>query len=292
MNRSVLATLVSLWLVLGAAHREVSQESSEHTVDYRSPTFRPDAWELPGSDLLGFLEVSAGPFIMGEDADRHTVDLPRFFVGQFEVTVGQFRTFLDDTGHVPEGTRSVQGPSNHPVRHVSWHEAMAYAAWLTERLRYWSKTPRALAGLLRGTHGQPPWRITLPSEAEWEKAARGADARVYPWGNGRPTGDHANYPDAGFRTTAAVGSFPEGQSPYGVQDMSGNVWEWTRSLYRDYPYDPGDGRESTRVWGLRVLRGGSFLYRPHNLRGTVRVGDVPGIRMSDYGFRLVITGRP
>ena len=130
------------------------------------------------------------------------------------------------------------------------------------------------------------------SEAEWEKAARGLDGRVYPWGNKQPSNNHANYPDAGFRTTVPVGSFPEGRSPYGAQDMSGNVWEWTRSLYRDYPYDPSDGRELPAMTGLRVLRGGSFLYRPHNLRTTTRIGDIPEIRMSDYGFRLVITRRP
>ena len=274
---AVFAAIVSLWLVL--------------VMGATQATFRPDAWYLPDDDLLGFVEVPPGPFEMGDDADRHTLDLPRFFIGRFEVTVGQFRTFVEDDGYAPEDARSVQGASDHPVRRISWHAAMAYGVWLTRTLHTWSGTPQPLADRLRGSHERSPWRVTLPSEAEWEKAARGAHGRIYPWGDAPPAPDLANYPDAGLRTTAPVGSFPRGASPYGVLDMSGNVWEWTRSLYRDYPYDASDGRESPDSPRLRVLRGGSFLYRPHNLQAARRMGDMPDLRMSDYGFRVVITPR-
>ena len=162
---------------------------------------------------------------MGDDADRHILDLPRFFIGRFEVTVGQFRTFVEDDGYVLEDARSMRGASDHPVRRISWHAAMAYGVWLTRTLHTWSGTPRPLADRLRGSHERSPWRVTLPSEAEWEKAARGAHGRIYPWGDAPPARDLANYPDAGLRTTAPVGSFPRGASPYGVLDMSGNVWD-------------------------------------------------------------------
>ena len=99
---AVFAAIVSLWLVL--------------VMGVTQATFRPDAWSLPDDDLLGFVEVPPGPFEMGDDADRHILDLPRFFIGRFEVTVGQFRTFVEDDGYALEDARSVRGASDHPVR--------------------------------------------------------------------------------------------------------------------------------------------------------------------------------
>jgi formylglycine-generating enzyme required for sulfatase activity len=172
------------------------------------------------------------------------------------------------------------------VAWVSWHEALAYCTWLTQKLRRWDGTPKPLATLLR----HKGWVITLPSEAEWEKAARGADGRRYPWGEGRDP-NRANCDDTGIGTTSAVGCFLGGASPFGVEDLSGNVWEWTRSLWKDYPYDPKDGREDLEVGGdvRRVVRGGAFFNSAVGVRCAFRHRHYPSTRDSYFGFRVVVS---
>ena len=122
----------------------------------------------------------------------------------------------------------------HPVVGVSWYEALAFTRWLTDTLRE--------AGQLEKT-----WGIRLPSELEWERAARGPDGIIYPWGNEEITPDRANYRESGVGTTTAVGCFPQGRSlTHGLEDAGGNVWEWTRTLWGSRfkaPYDATDGRE-------------------------------------------------
>ena len=185
------------------------------------PRFRPDAWYLPDDALLGFVEIPAGPFTMGSDPDldkyarkeelpQHELVLPTYYIGRFPVTVAQFRTYVEAGGRRPEDPDSLRDLPTRPIRWVTWYEALAYCEWLTATLRGWEHTPEPLASLLRvGDDEGRRWRVTLPSEAEWEKAARGADGRRYPWGNDGDPG-RANYDETGIGSTSAVGCFPNG----------------------------------------------------------------------------------
>ena len=264
------------------------------------PRFRPEAWFLPSEPLLGFVEIPAGPFRMGSDpaldplayADegpQHEITLPRYYIARYPVTVAQFRAFVDDTGHTPENEGSLRGLPNHPGVWVSWLDALTYCEWLTERLREWGGTPEPQATLLR----QEGWCVTLPSEPEWEKAARGIDGRVYPWGND-PDLNRANYGGTGIVTTSAVGCFPGGASPYGVEEMSGNVWEWTRSVWGPYPYPTDAAGRAAREYleareGVRrVRRGGAFFSSPRSVRSAVRLGSGPYPHGGGMGVRGVL----
>jgi formylglycine-generating enzyme required for sulfatase activity len=180
---------------------------------------------------------------------------------------------------------------NHPVVRVTFHDALAYCSWLTGKLCEWAGTPPALKEMLASGGC-----VTLPSEAEWEKAARGADGRIYPWGAVFDT-EKANTSEGGVGTTSAVGCYPEGASPYSVQDMSGNVWEWTRSLWgKDwskpewgYPYLTLDSRREDLKAGddiLRVLRGGGIDER--YARCAYRDWNYPFYFRSHLGFRVVL----
>ena len=258
--------------------------------------FRADAWFLPDDDLLGFMEVPAGPFTMGSDPAvdprafenerwsagqaQGRVDLPAFAIGRYEVTVAQFRAFADAAGST-FAAETLRGTPDAPVGSVSWPDALAYCRWLETTLRDWPSTPPRLRQWL-----SDGWRITLPSEAEWEKAARGTDARVYPWG-GVPRRDRANFGGADGPTPA--GSFDCPECPYGLADMSGNVWEFTRSPYEPYPYDEGDDARDLATDALFVMRGGSFMDPPPNVRAAVRGGADPGVRRPFIGFRVVVT---
>jgi formylglycine-generating enzyme required for sulfatase activity len=270
------------------------------------PRFLPDAWHLPDEELLGFIEIPAGPFQMGNslagdragthpESPQHVVDLPTYFISRYPVTVAQFNSFLLDTKSSGPIRVGIPDAGNHPVVSVTWFEAMMYCQWLTDRLRSWTDTPVQIARIFHDN----AWVVTLPSEAEWEKAARGGmDVREYPWG---PKADvvRANYGDAGLKRTSAVGCFEAGKSPYGLLDMSGNVWEWTRSnwgasLERPhyyYPYVPHDQREDLQAPEsmLRVIRGGSCHSSPQDIRCDHRGAEYPGARREHIGFRLAVT---
>ncbi len=240
-------------------------------------------WKLPYGEPE-WVEIPAGTFLMGSDPDKdryvdgdeqpqHTVDLPTFFISRTPITNAQYALFLRDSGYrVPgdwEGNRPPRGKEIQPVVKVAWYDALAYCRWLGEKI------------------GKP---VALPSEAEWEKAARGVDGRTYPWGNAFDA-IRCNTSELGLGGTTPVGIFPQGASPYGVLDLSGNVWEWTRSLYGEYPYDPADGRENLDAPRneRRVLRGGSFDDSHRNVRCAARVRYFPNLRLGVNGFRVVLS---
>ncbi len=269
----------ALLATLRADDVEARRRAAAGTVlaDLGDPRFDPERWFLPRERLLGFVEVPAGPFQMGEGKERHEVTLPAFFISRYPVTVDQFRAFVAHSGY-KAAPAALEGTGNYPVVEVSLQDAMAYCGWLTERLR---ELGGAVAAL---------W-AALPSEAEWEKAARGTDDRAHPWG-GKADPERANYDDSEIGERSTVGCFPAGVSPCGCEEMSGNVLEWTRSLSGPYPY-PGLGsqrwkREDLSVSGPRVLRGGAFLVDASLVRCAVRFRDDPSRRDWFSGFRVVL----
>ena len=185
-----------------------------------------------------------------------------------------------------------------PIYYVSWHEALAYCEWLNEMF---ATSPVLESSLIAGLVRDSGWQVSLPSELEWEKAARGGlrDA-VFPWGDA-PDPNRANYDESGIDDTSAVGCFPA--NGFGLYDMVGNVWEWTRSLWgKDretpefrYPYRPGDKkREDLRAGSevLRVMRGGSFRNNRNFVRCAFRSRVRPLSRDDYLGFRVVLRSAP
>jgi formylglycine-generating enzyme required for sulfatase activity len=233
------------------------------------------------------------------ESPQHPVALPTFYINRYPVTVAQYRAFLMETNSLDEYDLKDTSPDNHPVTSVTWYDALQYCSWLMDALCKWSSTPQNIAKLLHRHGDGSAWTVTLPSEAEWEKAARGmADARIYPWGP-KANPNLANYAATGLKRTSAVGCFAGGGSPYDVQDMSGNVWEWTRSNWGanmerplfQYPYIPQDGRENVQASAklLKVLRGGSCLNSQEDIRCSCRGAELPHTKGEHIGFRLAIT---
>ncbi len=237
-----------------------------------------------GSDIIilpPLCDIPAGPFLMGSDKRRdsqadddelpqQTVTLPSFQIGRYPVTVAEYacavrvgvRPQPPDNYGVSWGQQLER--MDHPVVNVSWNDAIAYVGWLTQMTRQ-------------------PWR--LPTEAEWEKAARGTDGRIYPWGDAWDK-TRANTADGGPGTTTPVGTYPSGASPYGAQDMAGNVWEWCSSLSNPYPYNPAVSEALDNRTGVRVFRGGSWDSNPRDARVAGRDWDLPDSSDVRWGFRL------
>jgi formylglycine-generating enzyme required for sulfatase activity len=233
---------------------------------------------------------------------------------------GQIKGRFDDIPRIePQDFGSPFNLSNHPVVGITWYEALAFCRWLTEQFGPSSQPLKNQAetmtlGELLTAKG---YQVTLPSEAQWEKAARGNDKRLYPWGGNKANPNWANSrpPHLGrdpryldLDSTSAVGCFPGGASPYGCQDMAGNVWEWTCSLWGEvkekltiehfihqplefrYPYNPADGREELTAGThiLRAVRGGAFNQLDLTAPCTDREKYSPYRRYKNLGFRVVV----
>lgn len=264
-----------------------------------SEVFSAARWCQQDDALVGFVKIEAGSFVMGSNkvmqpearenevwpeapealTEPREFRLDTYYIGRHEVTVGQFKTCVDDGGCRPEDKVDLHAERHYPVTNVSWREALEYCAWLESRLKESNASSAVKEALTRG------WRVSLPSEAEWEKAARGTDGRIYPWGHW-PDRTKANYESSGLRP---VGAMKCGDCVYGLQDMIGNVWEWTRSRDFSYPYDPDDGREDLNAPGLRVVRGGAFSSLSTDIRAPYRLVSDPDHGYYGIGFRVVIS---
>lgn len=258
---------------------------------------------------LAWITIPAGNFSMGSrragiltterfpdnELPQHPVYVKEFRVSQYPITRSQFATFVRATGYRTDAEkmghakvwqagreREIQAVSwqqplgllcpfcpyrKHPVTYISWYDAQAFCRW---------------AG------------VRLPTEAEWEKAARGTDGRQYPWGNEQPDAIKCNFyaqPDHTELTTP-VDKYPSGVSPLGVWDLTGNVAEWTSSKDYKYPYAIDDGREDMATLANRILRGGAFIDSAYDVRCARRRAKEPHYRSNYTGFRVVaLAGR-
>jgi len=214
--------------------------------------------------------ITGGVYPIGADTAAHRVTLAPFLIDAYEVTNGRFAAFLNTLDVTTTGT-DVAGPdadrlwggsSGNPRAFIEMDDSDARIAVAGGRL---AAAPGAAdrpvpESTWRGARAFCAWRgARLPTEAEWEAAARGMAGRTYPWGEAPPTPERAVYGRARGQTDP-VGSHPEGATPEGVFDLAGNVAEWTSSLFRPYPYDPSDGRENPDADGERVTRGGDHVF--------------------------------
>lgn len=264
--------------------------------EYETSTANVQTW-----GGMEFVCVPAGNFLMGNTDQQakydnekppHSVYVDDYFIGKYSVTVAQFAAFITATGYRttaddkgsgwvldgtcwteikganwqhPRGPQSdVRQKANHPVTQVSWDDAGAFCAWVAKQT------------------GQ---RVRLPTEAEWEKAARGSDGRTYPWGNAEPTDHLCNF-NKNVKDTTPVGKYsPQGDSLYGCVDMAGNVWEWCADWYDGnyYAQSPAKNPTGPVIGQGRVLRGGSWDFDATYVRASSRPRYVPVYRYFDLG---------
>jgi len=198
-----------------------------------------------------------------DESPVHTVYLDGYWIYKYKVTVEQYRKFCRATGRTMPAAPRYSWQDGHPIVNVTWHDAAAYAGW---------------AG------------ASLPTEAQWEKAARGPDGRIYPWGNAWDGTRCCNSVDHSVASTSPVGSFSAGSSPYGAQDMAGNVWEWCADWYDAgyYRYAPRWNTTGPATGTMRLLRGGCWGdISPKRFRVTFRDYYLPMLQYRPVGFRCV-----
>ncbi len=240
---------------------------------------------------IEFVKVPKGPFLMGSETrfgtfpfvdtgyPAHTIDIPyEYWIGRFPITNLQYAAFILATGR-PHPVIDWEEKRDHPVVNIGWQEALDYVLWINMQV---TSLPKGMV-------------FRLPTEAEWEKAARGTDGRAWPWGNNFDLVKCNASSNAvsqllellHSKTTPVEKYSPQGDSPYGVADMTGNAWEWTQSLFKPYPYDSKDGREALEVKGAHILRGGSFNEDADGVRVTRR-SFIPMVVHEHIGFRIVM----
>jgi formylglycine-generating enzyme required for sulfatase activity len=329
---SLLLILLFSACVLSSSKPIVKTEltSTLPVITYRTRTPDISITKYPASDLkigatqtssfdgMVMVYVPAGNFLMGTvdesgstyehtlEHPQHTVYQDGFWIDKTEVTNAMFSQFVESTGYKteaetgsggyvwkdlqwwtveganwqhPQGpASSIVGIETHPVVQVTWNDANAYCDWAGRR---------------------------LPTEAEWEKAARGTDGQIYPWGNALPNGNLVNFADSnldvgwadkstndGYQFTAPVGSYPEGVSPYGALDMSGNVYEWVADWYfeNNYSNNPTSNPTGPETGEIKILRGGSWSKDRHTIRAAARYLFYPPYsRHDDGGFRCSLS---
>ena len=257
---------------LRCSHREVAHPGArDHYIGFRvaataaEPRLAFDWAAIPGGDVpIGRDPVSPGGPALADELPAHTVDVPAFELSATPVTNAVYARFVAEAGAEPPphwaGGRPPAGLGDHPVTFVDWFAARACCAWAGGR---------------------------LPTEAEWEKAARGTDGRIYPWGSDEDATRAAVGLGLKRGATRPVDRNPAGASPYGVLELAGNVWEWVSTAYAPYPYDAADGREDARAAAERVLRGGSYASASLTAaRCAARSRSDPSRRQSHIGFRV------
>ncbi len=229
---------------------------------------------------IAWIEIPAGEFIYGAGKQQTTRSLDRFWISKYPVTNLQFQTFIDDGGYrekrwwrdlsKPEPDAPRWSQPNRPRTNVDWYEAVAFTRWLSLRL-----------GLEEGT-------VRLPTEYEWEKAARGEKGLAYPWGEKYRSG-FANFNETAnkdgpwyLKQTTAVGLYPHGHSPYEVEDLSGTVWEWCLNKV-----DEPESIEADTSNTPRALRGGSWVSAPVDARAASGVRNHPVYQLNGRGFRVL-----
>ncbi|MEM8860754.1 MAG: SUMF1/EgtB/PvdO family nonheme iron enzyme [Chloroflexota bacterium] len=237
-----------------------------------TPAIRIEWCSVPAGEFW----IGAAPhdkYAQENEKPGHRLYLPAFEMAKYPVTNALYQVYTRESGLKGDALpyrwkngRIPSGKSNHPVVDVAYTDAAAFCRWLS-------------------------WKIssivTLPTEAQWEKAARGTDQRIYPWGN-RWQPSLCNHQGSGFDDTVAVDYYPKNASPYGCVGMAGNVFEWTQSVYKPYPYVSNDGRERPEERDQKAIKGGSFFYNQKGCRASFRGGII--YNWDDgVGFRVCVS---
>jgi len=309
-------------LILSLESRAKSLKIVKESLDQANKTQTSRQLQTWGE--IDFVKVPSGKFIMGsknnnelairDEMPEHVIDMSYdYWIGRFPVINSQFNNFVELTGYVTlaekngrkgQNWRYPQSRPAHkngypifgvgnkteglPVVYISWQDAMEYCTWLNRKLHLQKQQVKLPLN----------YTLRLPTEAEWEKAARGRHGNEWPWGNDfkyncnywkkNPLNPMEDLEDPELDTSLSGSFSPRGDSPYGVVDMAGNVWEWCHSLFRPYPYVLFDSRENKDTLGLRVMRGGSFLSDEKQVRCAFRRATDTAYYSDDTSFRIVV----